>query len=337
MTEQLLKMFAELLKITSPYISSLNTWNNFVIYVIPLFLFLAALIYSLIAQKTEALTCIVPFSVLATFIPHMIFIYLQRNLTSLNLWIIHCIALFVIWWIVYFWFYRRVPNLRSFLDKYSIFRGERYLERVGTVTFRDIRESWQNKSRSSIMTYSIFIAIIGVFLATILSKEPQKPRFDVFLYWTTIIVGLGVVILFIVSVDTLETINNLFLRSRSGGRTNVVKQDLFFKHYFTQMHVSYYAVAAFILFIILSATHMNPHLCGLSVALFILAGYSYWFDDLVERYNPSITEQEKLSTLEQLRPPNRIWKWIFALTYFCISVYLWYQISGYNYLWPKFC
>lgn len=217
----------------------------------------------------------------------------ELHLCLCHYWSFFCFMFMISWWLLYFMSPNlNILSLRLFLMEHSLLRSDMRDNKKNDI--EKIEKAVKDKSTSSILVLTIYIAILAIFITAIMGKDPIYD-YQLLLRKVILVIAVITIISMILAIDLLDSVANLF----SGG----VKEDYEYKLIFYKkcgpqlpkggaggIGYSYFGYACFSLFLILSVSFFNPLLSGLGLSVFTYLGYPIMFG-----YKRVILENDKIS------------------------------------------
>jgi len=242
-------------------------------------------------------------------------------LASQEITALTCILFLVAWWLVYFTSpVTGLPTLRNYLKHHSKIRGANAGDSV------ENKESLESKSRSTISTIALFSAAMSLFLAFMLRIDDSNlTLFQAGLREAIVLLAFSTILLFIFSIDLLDTITNHFNNDSASADGDAVT-DIQKKLIFYQSHGNiwpkggithaYLGYAIFTIILTMSVAYFYPNNVGYFTAFFVYLGYPILFGYKMN----NVGDVNTLALEERVFLRNSMAKWTANIGVFLIVI-----------------
>lgn len=212
-----------------------------------------------------------------------------RNLNQPELLSVFCVLFITIWWLAYFGL--SGGNLREFLGNRSALR----IPQSKLPHHVQLGEAFVNKSRSiaAIVSMLVIMTIFGINL--VLREQASLTEYQQLLRPFILSVAAVIFALFLMSIDVLDTVANVFLPPQSTQWNDPVDREL--KRLFYQFGIrkAYLAMAGFSVFLALSFSFVYPPATVFFTVAMVWWGCVYWFGEISDAADTAVATLDPVS------------------------------------------
>jgi len=258
------------------------------------------------------------------------FYFEQQNipLASQETTALACVVFLAAWWVVYFTStLTGLPTLRNYLKHQSKLRGANARELTKDTI------DLETKSRSTTSTIALFTAVMSLFLAFMLRTDNDfLTPFQIELKAAIVLLAFSTILLFIFSIDLLDTIANQFVdgdASKDGGaKTNIEKKLVFYQglgNLWPTGGIShaYLGYSFFTVILTMSVAFFYPGKVGYFTAFFVYLGYPILFGFKMKDVND--VSERLIAKRVYIRNPKA--KWVANIGVLLVIVLTWMKVG----------